>query len=334
MKWEFRKVTEFKNIQAEWDALNNNSFNTPLLESRFLSPLLECFAFDKLCLAICHDNNTIIAMTILVPVKFGVWQTFQPSQSPLGVWMQRADYQFGELARSLSQALPGITLNIGLTQQDPSLIARPKETTNLSTIDYVKTARVSVNSDFETYWCQRGRNLRQNLSKQKNRLKKESIFMQLKLISSPENMQCCVKKYGELESESWKAQRGTAINISNTQGKFYQKLLENYAQTGNARVYQYWYDDKLVATDLCIENGTQIIILKTTYDEAYKSTSPAQLMRWEYFEKIFKQREFERIEFYGNVMQWHTKWTDEIRTMYHVNYYPWKIIKKIKNMTP
>ncbi|MCP5368587.1 MAG: GNAT family N-acetyltransferase, partial [Hyphomicrobiales bacterium] len=30
---------------------------------------------------------------------------------------------------------------------------------------------------------------------------------------------------------------------------------------------------------------------------------------------------FRVIEFYGPVKDWHTKWTDETRTMYHANYY-------------
>jgi hypothetical protein len=98
-------------------------------------------------------------------------------------------------------------------------------------------------------------------------------------------------------------------------------MLENFCQKNQARIYQYWYDDKLVSTDLCITGGGAIIILKTTYDETIKTSSPAMLMRKDAFESIFIESELERIEFYGKVMDWHTKWSDDIRTMYHVNFF-------------
>ena len=34
--------------------------------------------------------------------------------------------------------------------------------------------------------------------------------------------------------------------------------------------------------------------------------------------------ELHRIEFYGRV-SWHTKWTDEVRKLYHVNVYSWEV---------
>jgi hypothetical protein len=63
------------------------------------------------------------------------------------------------------------------------------------------------------------------------------------------------------------------------------------------------------------------VILKTTYDESEKTSSPALLMRREYFPRVFDSREVDRIEFYGKVMDWHTKWSGEIRSLYHANLY-------------
>jgi hypothetical protein len=76
--------------------------------------------------------------------------------------------------------------------------------------------------------------------------------------------------------------------------------------------------------DLCVEGGGCIVILKTAYDEALgPQLSPALLMREEATRGLFDAGRFERIEFYGRVMEWHTRWTDEIRTMYHLNGYRW-----------
>jgi len=52
-------------------------------------------------------------------------------------------------------------------------------------------------------------------------------------------------------------------------------------------------------------------------------------MRREYFPPIFDNHEAGRIEFYGKVMDWHTKWSDEIRTLYHVNAYRNALVARI-----
>ena len=82
--------------------------------------------------------------------------------------------------------------------------------------------------------------------------------------------------------------------------------------------------------DLCIEDGEQIIVLKTTYDESVQGNlSPTLLMREEACRQLFDEGSFERLEFYGKVMEWHTRWTDEVRTLYHVNYYRWPVLARL-----
>ena len=44
-------------------------------------------------------------------------------------------------------------------------------------------------------------------------------------------------------------------------------------------------------------------------------------MRHEYFRQIFDGGRIRRVEFYGKVMEWHRRWTDDVRTLYHVNCY-------------
>ena len=124
----------------------------------------------------------------------------------------------------------------------------------------------------------------------------------------------------------------TAIAAGNVQGRFYRSMLVAFAAQGKARVYQYRFNERIVAMDLCIVGGGALIILKTTYDEAYKAVSPAFLMREQAFRQLFEKKEVDRIEFYGKVMEWHTRWTDEVRTMYHVNRYRWPAISATRRL--
>ena len=107
-------------------------------------------------------------------------------------------------------------------------------------------------------------------------------------------------------------------------------MLEAFARRGAARVYRYFIGERLAAMDLCVEGGGCVVVLKTAYDESLGGTlSPALLMREEACRDIFEDGRFERIEFYGRVMEWHRRWTDEIRTMYHLNSYRWPVLARL-----
>jgi hypothetical protein len=56
------------------------------------------------------------------------------------------------------------------------------------------------------------------------------------------------------------------------------------------------------------------------------------LMRQEAFEQIFADGRFRRIEFYGKVMDWHTKWSDDIRTLFHVTCARWAALWKVRRL--
>jgi hypothetical protein len=321
MDWTLYPIQEFNRYHDQWDQLNQQHSKAPTLDSAFMEPALNNFSHGNEKLALFGDPHNPSAAAIIQKDKFGSWSTFQPSQNPLGAWLQNPTTSTSELANKLAKAIPGVCLVLGITQQDPNLLARPQHEKTLNTIDYIQTASVPINCSFDDYWAKRGKNLRQNLRRQGNRLEREETKVTLKCITETANIKQAIAAYGALESAGWKNESGTAISADNDQGRFYIEMLENFCQKNQARIYQYWYDDKLVSTDLCITGGGAIIILKTTYDETIKTSSPAMLMRKDAFESIFIESELERIEFYGKVMDWHTKWSDDIRTMYHVNFF-------------
>ena len=58
------------------------------------------------------------------------------------------------------------------------------------------------------------------------------------------------------------------------------------------------------------------------YDETYAKHSPGYLLREEILKSLFTEGTIKSVEFYGKVHEgWTTKWTDELRTMYHFNMY-------------
>ena len=332
MKWTLEPALPFARHQDRWQRLNARNGDTPLLDPDFVAPLLTEWGDGREVVAIGGEPDDPAAMLLISRGPGLDWLTFQPSQAPIGLAVRDPDVAPAELLRSLQAALPLRCVVLTLMQQDPDLTPRPGDNGRMRTVDYIRTARVAVEGTFEEYWKARGRNLRKNLKRQRNGLTRDGVTTRLEVLERPEDVAEAIAAYGRIESASWKAGGGTAIHPENDQGRYYRTMLESFCRRGEGRIYKYWYGADLAAMDLCIHRHGVLIILKTTYDERIQTSSPAMLMRQEAFEEIFADGRFKRIEFYGKVMDWHTKWSNDIRTLFHVNCARWAAVWKLRRL--
>jgi len=213
-------------------------------------------------------------------------------------------------------------------------VPRPTASQRLRILDYIQTVRIAVDGNFDGYWSNRGKNLRHNLKRQQNRIAKEGITAEFDVLETATDVVAAVEDYGRLESTGWKSGVGTAVSSDNAQGRFYRDILERFAQRGQAVVFRYRINGKVAAMDLCIVQYGVLVILKTAYDENHAPLSPASLMREQAFRWIFSRGDIQSIEFYGRLMDWHTKWADEIRTLHHVNLYRWSLLAAFIQFLP
>ena len=327
MTWKLYPIEEFRSHAAEWDALQRSCSHTAFLESLFLLPLLTEFGDGQERLALKREDGQLRAGAILRRVGVGRWETFQPSQLPLGTWVSTSAQPVGTQVRELLIKLPGLALILGITQLDSMLHPRPTDSPTLRAQDYIETAWIDIAGGFDAYWETLGKNLRQNTKKQRNKLATEGTEVKLECVTKPEHVEQAMRDYGALEGAGWKAADGTAILPDNVQGRFYRRMLESFCDLGRGRIYRYRFGDKVVSMDLCIDSGPVIVILKTAYDESYKSVSPSTLMRQEQFRHLFEEGRYSRIEFYGKVMEWHTRWTTNSRPVYHATNYRWPTLR-------
>ena len=331
--WRLASAERFSELAPAWDALNEASVRSPVLHSDFVGPLLTHFGDGGERIALLETSGTTRCAAIVARANPFAWNSFQPSQAPIGLWLQR-DGVAGLPSQSVFAALAArcgaSVAMIGLNQLDPEHVVRPPDERAVdacTTADYIRTARISIAGSFDDYWAERGKNLRANMKKQRNKLEGEGVTLRLDCITEALDVAGAIADFGRLESAGWKASGGTAVDATNAQGRFYRAVFENFSARGAARIYRYFYGDQLVAMDLCIAHGGAMVILKTAFDENIKGSSPAFLMRHEYLPAIFSNRTFARVEFYGRVMDWHTKWSDEIRTLYR-----WRFAQRLDAM--
>ncbi len=333
MSWTIVPASHFAGQAGRWRKLHVRCGAPALLSVDFVEPLLEQFGTGAELLAWHEDEGITTAMALVAPAGRGSWSTFQPPQAPIGPWLQQPGGDIEQLALGLMRVLPGFPLVFGLTQADPMLLPRPADTPSLRTLDYIVTARVTLDGGFDAYWDARGKNLRANLKKQRARLARDGIAPRLDISRDPADMGRAIGEYARLEGGSWKAACGTAVGAGDAQGRFYRTMLERFCRHGAGSVYRYYFDDELVAMDLCVEDRDSIVVLKTSYDARVPhNLSPTLLMREEACRRLFDERRFDRLEFYGRVMEWHLRWTEEARTMYHVNCYRWPGLRRLHTL--
>lgn len=326
MKWTLHTVERFDDFAAAWDRINDAAGGLPFLRSVFIRNLLRHFRSGGERLAVLGAPGRERALCIVASKRPGVWETYQPSQLPLGAWVMERGLAHADLLAGLMRALPGFPLLIAATQQDPVLHERPAAAAALRTVDYIQTGWIEAQASFDEYWKSRSKQLQQNMRTQRSRLTREGTEPRLEVITRAEQVADAVADFGRLESAGWKGEQGTAVTIDSDQGRFYRAMLEDFCRLGAARIYRYRFGERVVAVDLCIESADVQVLLKTTYDESIKGLSPSSLLRQDAYRQLFDEGRIRRIEFYGRVMEWTTRWTDCRRTLYHVNAYRWGIV--------
>jgi hypothetical protein len=332
-------------LRQQWDALNAAQGQLPFLASHAIVSALTFLGTGKERLLIGSPvssktgavldpaGGTVVAMLVLAPQRWQRWQIFQPSQLPLGAWVCLPHLPVLALARSVMRGPMngplGGCLTLSFTPLDPLLTRRPPDAPDSETRDYIDTAWVETQADFDHYWQARGKNLRHNLRKQRQRLHTEGITLSMQTLRQPEDMAAAVARYGALESQGWKSQQGTAIHDQNAQGHFYRALLEDASQHREAVVFQLLFDERVVAMNMGLQRGGTLVVLKTTYDESFSHYSPAFLLQETVLREFHGTQAIQRLEFFGRVMDWHTKWTQQQRTLYHLTLYRWPWLKQL-----
>jgi hypothetical protein len=334
MKWEYHPADQYLAAQAKhWDDLNRASFNHILLDSRFVAAALRCFGSPDILLGTL-ENATSGGATMLSKAGPGVWETFQPAQAPIGFLILSGNPAPQETMIELLSSLPGQAVQLGIMQQDPdfSTLSALSSGPQVERLDYIQIPRLTISGTFDEYWNNRSKNLKHNLTRQRKRLVEQGRRLELLVHRDPQSVAAAVREFGRLESQGWKGQEGTAIAENNSQGRFYTEILESLCSTGEGVIYQLLLDGKVVASDLCVARNGMLVVLKTAYDETVEKLSPALLMRQDILQTVFEERSVQAVEFYGKVLDWHLKWTDEVRAMYHVNFFRNRLVAGLRDI--
>lgn len=332
--WKTEPATAFPNISTQWDELNQRNSNQAVMSASFIASALRHFSSGNEQLVQGWMADKLVFAGVFARQSTFRWSIFQPSQAPLGVVLSDQGNLDNALLNAVARCLPGKPLMIDLTQLDSDLYDQSPDD-SLLVLPYINTGSLALPEDFDSYFSSLSKNSRQNVNKSKNRLGKEDVSVKLEIIKDKSKIEDLVTQYGQLESKGWKSALGTAVHQDNVQGQFYIDMLSTFAETGDAQVWCYFFNDQIIAVDLCIVLGNTLTILKTTFDEDYARYSPSLLMKLDAYRILSQEGAVRRIEYFGKVMDWHRRLQCQERPIFHATWckYPgaYRLANKLKS---
>lgn len=320
---------------AAWQSLNERYYRShPLLDPKFMRPLVDCFSENGLFLALETSGDEVSMAILLENPKFGRWQVFSPSQSSIAPMLADPEMEKPKMLdhlRSLSRALPGPVWLIAFLKLDPDFLDLENLLENDLTerIWFSRTINIDLTGDFDDYWSDRGKKHRQNIRKRLKLLEQRGITSRFRVITEVEGVDDAICTHGELESSGWKGQLGTAIRTNNIQGTFYTAILKNFAASGGAYACQLIADDQPIASLINIHQNGIIISLKTAYLESMAEYSPGRLIDYFLLPRLFAEESIRLMEHYTNASPTDEKWATGTREIYHLNFFPNRVCKTL-----
>lgn len=317
MNWDFLPANEgYDAASPDWDALNARLHaGHPMLDSRFVGALLRHFPQRGSLLCRRLKGGEVTAMALLRRRMPGVWCTYMPSQTQIAPLLLPDTASGTELL----YGLPGYGVSLDLLSQDPSYSPYRPETSGATFTPHNLTMGVSLDAGFDAYWTARATGLRQNLRRYRRRAEAFPLLPRLAVLDTDVAMSPALARYGEIESRGWKGKQGTAIHAGNAQGRFYGEVMNSYARTGQAAIFELWLGDRLAASRLTVHNRNLLVMLKTTYDESLSEYAPGRLLLYELLQYLDQSALPKRVEFYTNATPDQLAWATDSRWINHVS---------------
>ena len=332
-RWEFHPGSTFPEFGAAWDEFNGRTFKLPLLSAAFVGAALKHFGNGHTQLAIAADDRGPAAICLL-GTRASVVETFQPSQLPVGPWLQRPDVKLADLASSLVHQQAANVVLASLTQLDPLYVPRPGDDGLVRSLPFIATGAIELPAQWDHYLASRSENLLANLRRRQHKIEREHGPVTLEVRDTEAEAEAGIGHYSDLESAGWKAKRGTALVRGNQQWRFYRETMESYCRDKRGRIYVLRFGDDVAAACLAVVANGTAYLLKTTHNEKMRSVAPGMILRRHFIESLY-QREpgVRRIEIYGSLNESQRPWVTGVREMYHANAYRGQVIAALHTLS-
>ncbi len=116
----------------------------------------------------------------------------------------------------------------------------------------------------------------------------------------------------DIERESWKHDRGTAISVAPKQASFYRDLVEGAGQAGTLHLTFLRLGGVAIAHNLGLVSNGHYFYSKTSYRHIYRPQGAASIGRARLIEMLIAEG-CTALDFPGEPYEWEQQWTDTVR---------------------
>ncbi|TLY16730.1 MAG: GNAT family N-acetyltransferase [Nitrospirae bacterium] len=137
-----------------------------------------------------------------------------------------------------------------------------------------------------------------------------------------DNVDTILKEFFNIEFRGWKGAQGTAIMCQDEVISFYRRLAYWANEGMHLLMFALRLDEVLIAAQLCLRFGGTVFLLKTAYDESYRTLSPGTLLQHEVLKYLFGVPEVRNYNFLGACDRWKMEWTNNCSVTSSMIAYP------------
>ena len=161
-------------------------------------------------------------------------------------------------------------------------------------------------------------NFRASLRKAKNKLVKE-VKVEFVLARQKKELLTCFEEFLDVESSGWKGEQGTktAIKFYPERKKFYQHLIDTFAEFNGCEINLLRINDRCIAGQFCLIVDNTIYILKIGYDEKYSKMAPGNMLLENLIQRVAIEGSIKYINLTTGA-KWHDNWTQLFYKVYKV----------------
>jgi len=294
-------ATRFAAVRSEWDRLARGPFQ----RHGWFEAWREAFAgTSQLAVALVWRDEELVAALPACRDRHGLRamaNVHSPKFEPLG----RDPASVDDVLDTVLSTGAGEVRMTSLPEEGGALDRCVERCRRAARAPLVEPRWVSpltdTSGDWEKYRGERKWRWRE-VERRRRRLARE-YAPRITLVTRPSDLQAEIERALRLEASGWKGRRGTAILSSKDTRGFYRSVAREFHGRGELVMSTVEVKGHLLACDLALLADERYWLLKTAYDEDWRSLAPGLVLRHHVIEYCF-QHGIRAHEFLGDAMAW------------------------------
>jgi CelD/BcsL family acetyltransferase involved in cellulose biosynthesis len=190
----------------------------------------------------------------------------------------------------------------------------------LSHFDGGRGSVLLIPNSEEAFWNSLSSNFRKNLRKQRRRLEASST-VSWRFLRGAECSAQDIERFLTLESSGWKGEAGGSILRRPNVATYYRDVLASLARDGRLELHELLVDDRCLAVQMGVREGTVLNLLKIAYDESVSQLGPGNMLFLELVRREIASGQTSEIDCLTD-MSWHRNWGMHQRVFLDVHVFP------------